>query len=130
MGRFVLFISVLFISAVQPVPAETTWELTLPDTLVKSDTPSVTDKWFAPDKAHHLMASAFLTGFGYYSAKQELNQSQYASQQIAVGFSLSLGLAKEAYDKYGRGGHASVKDIVADLVGITLGIVLINASTK
>ena len=129
MGRIAFFIFLFFISVVQPLRAETTLQSTLPDTL-KSDMPFVSDKWFARDKAHHLMASAFLAGFGYYAAKQEINQSRIASQQIAIGFSFSLGLAKEAYDKYGRGGNASAKDIVADIVGITLGMVLINASTK
>lgn len=93
---------------------------------VKSSQPS--NKWLAKDKADHFFVSAFLTGFGYYAAKKELHRSDPASQNLAFGFSFSLGMMKEVYDGTSKKGTPSWKDLLADVLGIAMAGLIINAS--
>ncbi|MBD3376689.1 hypothetical protein GF406_16760 [candidate division KSB1 bacterium] len=86
----------------------------------------IKDRWFAKDKADHFVTSAFLTGMGYYAARQEMDSSLPASKNIGIGFSLSLGIAKEVYDGTSQTGTASWKDLVADILGIGFGYLLIS----
>lgn len=85
------------------------------------------DKWLAKDKADHFATSAFLVGFGYYAARKELHRSDPASKNLAMGFSFSLGIMKEVYDKTSRKGSPSLKDLAADLLGIGVGYLLTSA---
>jgi putative lipoprotein len=85
------------------------------------------DLWLAKDKADHLLASSFLVGLGYYLHNKELKQSRSASYNNAVMFSLSFGVAKEAYDQYYRKTGASWKDLVADLAGCALAFAALRA---
>ncbi|HPG39366.1 MAG TPA: hypothetical protein PLP19_01130 [bacterium] len=88
------------------------------------------DRWIAKDKVHHLAASAFLTGFGYYAANKEMQFSCKAAQNFSVTFSFSFGLLKECYDgTYGKSAP-SYKDIVADLAGIGIGLMLLKVETN
>jgi len=97
------------------------------DTLVVSAAQSINrDLWLAKDKADHLICSAFLVGFGYYVAKQEMHTNQDRAGNLAVGFSFSLGIAKELYDQFGRKQKVSWKDLVADLFGCGFGYALIS----
>ncbi len=75
------------------------------------------------------MISAFLTGFSYYAVKQELDQTQRTATVSAVGFSLSVGLAKEIYDAASGKGTPSFKDMVADVAGVAMGFLLLNISS-
>ena len=86
----------------------------------------INDRWFAKDKADHFVTSAFLTGMGYYASRQELDYSLSASKNVGIGFSLSLGIAKEIYDGTSQRGIASWKDLVADILGIGFGYLLIS----
>lgn len=95
------------------------------DTLTLRPIPVRTDKWIAKDKADHFMASAFLAGAGYTFASQELYKNHPQSQRLAFGFSISAGVLKELYDVH-RGGPFSLKDLVADLAGTTVGLYLIS----
>jgi len=99
-------------------------------TQIQGPKPTAADSWFAKDKADHFVMSAFLTGLGYYAANKELNKSDPAAKNLAVGFSLSLGILKEAYDKKSRKGTASWKDLVADVLGVGLGYLIISANSK
>lgn len=83
------------------------------------------DLWLAKDKADHLICSAFLVGLGYYMAHEEMNRSHPQACTVGLGFSFSLGIAKEAYDRHGRKGVASWRDLVADALGCGLGYALI-----
>ena len=85
------------------------------------------DAWFAKDKADHLIASAFLVGLGYYTARKELNYSDPGSKNIGAGFSFSLGLLKELRDQRRRNNFFSLKDLGADILGIALGYLLCSA---
>ncbi len=88
--------------------------------------PVIVDRWFGPDKADHFLTSTVLTGLGYYAARKELNLSSSASQQSAVVFSLSLGSLKEIYDGLSGTGTASWKDLIADIAGTGLGLIIIS----
>jgi len=79
------------------------------------------DRWFAKDKADHFLVSAFLTGCGYYAARQEEHRSHADGIRMAVGFSLSLGVVKELYDGLSGRGQASWKDLIADVAGTGCG---------
>ncbi len=92
--------------------------------------PALADSWFAKDKADHFVTSAFLTGLGYYAANKELNKSDPAAKNLAVGFSLSLGILKEVYDEKSRKGTASWKDLAADVLGVGIGYLIISANSK
>jgi hypothetical protein len=41
---------------------------------------------------------------------------------VAVGVVLSIGIAKEVYDKVGEKGCCEWKDIICDLIGIAIGV--------
>jgi len=82
------------------------------------------DSWFSRDKAHHFLTSAFLSAAGYYLLREEQNYSNQKSQIGGCCFSLSLGLAKEIRDGLQQNNAFSVKDFVANLLGIAVGIVI------
>jgi len=84
------------------------------------------DSWFGRDKANHLTVSAALVGFGYYATREEIGYGDCAARNSAIGFSLACGIAKEVYDWTSHKGHPSFKDIVADIVGVGVGIVMIS----
>lgn len=98
----------------------------LPDSLSVAKT---SDRWLGVDKAHHFTTSAVLTGLSYYMARQEAGLTESRASQVAVGFSLSLGIGKECYDKKYKG-RSSFKDIIADILGVAAGFLIIQASTE
>jgi putative lipoprotein len=96
------------------------------DSLSLPASPVIADRWLGPDKADHFLTSTVLTGLGYYTARKELNLSSSASQHSAVVFSLSLGSLKEIYDGLSGTGTASWKDLIADIAGTGLGLIIIS----
>jgi uncharacterized protein YfiM (DUF2279 family) len=101
-----------------------------PDSLKINLKHTAHDQWVAPDKAHHFMASAFITGFTYYACKQELDFSEQQASTVCVSLSLSVGLAKEVYDGVSGKGTPSFKDIIADAAGVAFGIFIISVSSQ
>lgn len=91
---------------------------------------SLRDQWFGQDKAHHFMASAFLTGFSNYALRQEFDQPQGTANTVSVGLVLSIGIAKEIYDGLSGKGTPSFKDIIADAAGIAVGVLILNVSSQ
>ncbi|HPI73764.1 MAG TPA: hypothetical protein PK843_15820 [bacterium] len=91
-----------------------------------SGKPVARDLWLAKDKADHLICSAFLVGLGYYMAHEEMNRPHRQACTVGLGFSFSLGIAKEVYDRRGRKGTASWRDLAADALGCGLGYALIT----
>ena len=87
---------------------------------------TVSDSWFSRDKAHHFFTSAFLTTAGYYFYREQQRYSNYKSQQGAVCFSLSLGLLKEIRDGLKKNNFFSWKDLAADILGTTMGLVIVS----
>ena len=45
---------------------------------------------------------------------------------VGASFSFSIGLGKELYDKKSGRGTASWKDVVADVVGIAVGLLILS----
>lgn len=86
------------------------------------------DPLLGEDKVHHLLASAYLAAVGYYLGRIEASWSQEKAIVFAAGFSFSFGLAKEIYDQKSAKGRASLTDLVADICGIALGILIIAES--
>jgi uncharacterized protein YfiM (DUF2279 family) len=84
------------------------------------------DNWLGKDKVDHFMVSAFLTGFSYYAARNELERSEVASRNGSIVFAVTAGISKELYDAFSRKGRASYKDFVADVLGIGFGLVLLR----
>jgi uncharacterized protein YfiM (DUF2279 family) len=84
------------------------------------------DSWFGDDKIRHLAGSMMLTTFSAQVAKQRFNVSQKNAVIFGAGFSFSLGLAKETVDQTKPDNIFSWKDLIADIAGITLGVLLLN----
>ena len=84
------------------------------------------DRWFGQDKVHHFAVSAFLTGFGYYAAKSEMDLTNSQAKSFSVGFSISFGIAKEIYDGTLKKSVPSFKDLVADLAGTGVGLLILT----
>ncbi len=84
------------------------------------------DRFIAPDKAKHFLASAISTVFVFELAHQSAGWNRGRSRGAALGFSVGLGLSKELWDQSRRQHHFSWKDLVADLAGITAGMIIIN----
>jgi len=93
---------------------------------LKKITFTVSDSWFSRDKAHHFLTSAFLTTAGYYYSRELNNFSNLKSQQHGIYFSLSLGLIKEIRDGLQKKNSFSWKDLVADILGTAVGLVLVS----
>ena len=87
---------------------------------------TLSDSWLGKDKADHLLASAFLTAGSFYFLKEEQKFSQGKSMNLSISFAFFLGIAKEIRDGSLKGRAASVKDVVADILGIGIGAFLFN----
>jgi uncharacterized protein YfiM (DUF2279 family) len=94
--------------------------------LTQENNSSPKDEWIAPDKAKHLIASMIATVFSYNLSKSNFNLSEDNSKFIGVSFSLSLGIAKEIRDSFKENNFFSYKDLIADLAGIGIGMILIS----
>ncbi len=83
------------------------------------------DPWLAKDKAQHFFGSFFITGLNMQLLRRgglELN----SSRRIAAGISFSIGLGKEIRDSRQKNNIFSVPDLVADMAGIGLALLLIR----
>lgn len=90
----------------------------------QSDTLVIPDKWFARDKAEHLGVSAFLSGVSCSVFRDFYNNRERSSVYFSAALTFTLGLGKEFYDRGSPQGKFSYKDLVADILGITLGILI------
>jgi uncharacterized protein YfiM (DUF2279 family) len=82
------------------------------------------DAWFGKDKFDHAMTSAGLVAAQFYFLHHELEWKTSKSRQFAAGSALLGGIAKEIYDKVSRRGTPSWKDLLADLIGVGVAVVL------
>ena len=80
------------------------------------------DRWFGPDKALHFGVSSGLAAGSYAGAAFWLDPP-WQRAAVAVGFTLSLGVAKEVYDATTHG-DASLRDLTWDAIGcaVTVGL--------
>ena len=84
------------------------------------------DSWFGKDKADHLLVSGFLTAMSFYVFKEEQNYSKTKSLNLSIASAFSIGVLKEIRDGLLTNRAASVKDLVADILGIGIGVFLFN----
>jgi putative lipoprotein len=99
-------------------------EVTDVDTSLTSDTLLKPDRWLAQDKLEHLAASAFFSGVSYSICRDFYSNRKEASLYFSASFTLGLGVGKEIYDRKKPGGRFSYKDLVADIAGIGLGLLI------
>jgi uncharacterized protein YfiM (DUF2279 family) len=88
----------------------------------KKDTLNIPDKWLAWDKLEHLGVSTFFSATLYNVSHDFYYNDQESSIYLSSGLTFSLGLGKEFYDRKIRKGKFSYKDLVADILGIGLGL--------
>ncbi len=82
------------------------------------------DSWFGTDKLRHFMLSAVTTGIVKHNLKTQTEFKDKNVMATAVSFTFSLGVAKEIRDFKSAKGCASIKDIIADVFGIGVGLLL------
>ena len=84
------------------------------------------DKWWGRDKAKHFLVSAFLAGACYKICHDEFHNKDEPSLCFSAGFTFSLGLAKEIHDETNPPKRFSYKDLVYDLLGIGVGLLIVT----
>ena len=77
------------------------------------------EHWFSQDKVLHLSLSTALVGTLYHLHQHKCGESRRSSQVFATQVTLYLCIGKEMKDR-----HFSYKDLMVDLVGIGLGLLL------
>ncbi len=82
------------------------------------------DRWLGEDKIAHLTLSLFISGMCYKIYHDNYYNDRVSSLFFSGGFTLSLGLTKEFHDKNSPKDKFSCKDLIADMVGISIGLVL------
>lgn len=84
------------------------------------------DKWWGKDKAGHFLVSAFLAGVCHNIYQNELQNKKDHSLYFSTGFTFSLGLGKEIYDQTRPQKRFSYKDLIYDLLGIGVGLLIVT----
>lgn len=87
------------------------------------------DEWLGSDKVKHFGASFLLVVLGKVGSKEVLKFDRAASSISAVGSALLIGFAKEVIDDLNSKNIFSLKDLVADLLGIALAVLLLSLTT-
>jgi uncharacterized protein YfiM (DUF2279 family) len=78
------------------------------------------DRWWARDKAVHLAGSALWTLSTQYVLVSKTKWTEGDALPVSVASGVAVGATKELYDATHPSGTASVRDLVADAVGIGL----------
>jgi putative lipoprotein len=86
------------------------------------------DSWLARDKASHLAISCSLVGFGYHLARFEGGEERGRARAASVSLALGLGIIKEFCDQGRPSGRFSYKDLVFDLAGAGLGLMIFTTN--
>ena len=110
-----------------PLLAPSSWSQTDCDVSMvfhspQSDTLQIVDKWFAQDKAEHLVVSAFLSGVSCCVFRDFYCNREESSLYLSAILTFGAGLGKEFYDGRTPQGKFSYKDLAADILGIGLGL--------
>ena len=88
--------------------------------------PVLKDDWIAIDKVQHFSYSLLISLGCQYILVNKMNNTEESSLPISSAFSFSAGLLKELNDQKGKNGYFSLKDMVANVVGIMVGAIIIN----
>lgn len=85
------------------------------------------DKWLSFDKWQHFSTSFIITMDSYYQLNSFIYDDEVKCKKWSVSISLTSGLIKEIFDVRRKNNPLfSWKDIVFDISGTILGIVVIN----
>jgi uncharacterized protein YfiM (DUF2279 family) len=84
----------------------------------------IADAWFGSDKFRHFWMSYATTAFAF-AAGRAAGQDTDAALWVAVPVAGAAGLGKEIYDRR-TGGIFSVRDLVADALGVAAGYFLLR----
>ena len=88
--------------------------------------PQIMTRMLAMDKLKHFSFSLYTTTTGYYIMNRMLDTKYKDAYLFSAGFSIMLGLGKEGYDLKSGQGTFSFYDIIADVAGTALGILIID----
>ena len=122
--RRVILFSVWLSFLVQSSWADPTQDVSFSGNAPQTDTVMISDRWVAWDKAEHLGVSAFLCGVSYSIFRDFYRNQQESSIYFSAAFTFSAGLGKEFCDQKTPQGRFSYKDLVADILGIGLGLLI------
>jgi uncharacterized protein YfiM (DUF2279 family) len=92
----------------------------------EADTLKLCDRWLAWDKVEHFGISAYLSIVSYKIYHDFYHNRKETSLYFSSGLTFSLGLGKEVYDEKRPNGKFSYKDLVADVLGIGLGLWIVT----
>jgi uncharacterized protein YfiM (DUF2279 family) len=79
------------------------------------------DSWLGRDKLLHIVVSSAIVGLAYHTYHCEFRNPNPGARMFSISLSGVAGVGKEVWDKFDEG-CPSLKDIVADFVGIGLGV--------
>ena len=86
----------------------------------------IRDNWFAIDKVQHFSYSCLITFGCQYILVNKLKNTENNSLPISSTLSFGAGLLKELNDFKGKNGYFSLKDMVANSVGIAVAAIIID----
>jgi len=82
------------------------------------------DKWLGSDKFAHFTLSLFVSAISYKMYHDNYYNKKTPSILFSGGFTLTLGLGKECYDNARPNKEFGYRDLVADVLGIGVGLIL------
>ena len=82
------------------------------------------DRFFAKDKALHVIHSAAIVGLSYHVYHCQLQNPSEEAKVFSISLSAIAGIGKEIYDGLSKTGNPSWKDLIADGIGIILGVLI------
>lgn len=84
------------------------------------------DPWMGFDKVQHFTVSCLWTLSSQYLLESKLQFSASEALPLSMGSAFLAGIGKEIYDREKKNGFFSRRDLVANVLGITVGILLIQ----
>lgn len=84
------------------------------------------DPWFGYDKVQHFTFSLLWVLSAQYVAVNKIGLTETEAAPISVGSGAALGLLKEVRDGKKRNNRFSVRDLIANGVGLLCGYAVIN----
>jgi uncharacterized protein YfiM (DUF2279 family) len=103
-----------------------TWDSDSLVSRINENETKLNDRWVAPDKGLHLVGSAILMIGSAKSLQRFAGYGRSRSMNWSFGFTFSLGIGKEIYDRTRPGNLFSYKDLTADILGCCIGCILVN----
>jgi uncharacterized protein YfiM (DUF2279 family) len=82
------------------------------------------DRWLAVDKLQHLIFSTHLSLLSYKVSRDSYHNTTATARAESIGLVFSLGIGKEFLDSHKPNGRFSYRDLIADALGIGLGLLL------